>query len=100
MLLLRVNESEVEPQLIVDIINSTYGQEQVNMYKSAQATKQTELGIENLKKIKFPLPDISLQKEMVKELDAKKHDLKTLLEEIDNLRLLARKQFEGAVFDE
>lgn len=100
MLLLRVNESEVEPQLIVDIINSTYGQEQVNMYKSAQATKQTELGIENLKKIKFPLPDISLQKEMVKELDAKKHDLKTLLEEIDNLRLLARKQFEEAVFDE
>lgn len=100
MLLLQVNESEVEPQLIVDIINSTYGQEQVNMYKSAQATKQTELGIENLKKIKFPLPDISLQKEMVKELDAKKHDLKTLLEEIDNLRLLARKQFEEAVFDE
>ena len=39
-------------------------------------------------------------KEMVKELDAKKHDLKTLLEEIDNLRLLARKQFEEAVFDE
>ncbi len=100
MLLLRLNENEIEPQLIVDIINSTYGQEQVNMYKSAQATKQTELGIENLKKIKFPLPDISLQIKIVNELNVKKEALKILSIEIETLQLLAKKQFEEAIFSE
>lgn len=57
LLLLRLNNKIINPELFVEIFNSSYGQNQVNEIKSAQATKQTELGVSNLLKIYFPLPD-------------------------------------------
>ena len=59
---LRVNEDFVNPQLLVYLINSSFGQKQIEILKGAQATKQTELGVENMKKIVFPLPAKNLYK--------------------------------------
>lgn len=98
VLLLRVNEKEVDPQLLVAIINSSYGQAQVERYKSAQATKQTELGIENTKKFLFPLPSISEQRQIAAEIQKREIKAKALRGEAESLRQHAKKEFEEAVF--
>lgn len=98
MLLLRVNKDEVDPQLIVDLINSPFGQKQVEMYKSAQATKQTELGVDNTKRLLFPLPDISEQKRISAILQEKKEEVIALRNDSERLRLQAKKAFETNVF--
>lgn len=99
MLLLRVNQKEVDPQLIVDLINSPFGQKQVELNKSAQATKQTELGVDNTKRILFPLPDLSEQKRLSAITKEKKNRISALHRSAENLRLQAKKDFETAVFE-
>lgn len=54
LLLLRFDRNKVNPELFVELFNSDYGQNQVNDIKSAQATKQTELGVTNLIRLNFP----------------------------------------------
>ena len=98
MLLLRVNQAEVDPQLIVDLINSPFGQRQVELYKSAQATKQTELGVDNTKRFLFPLPDLPEQKRISAAVEEKKKRIIALYKESESLRLKAKKDFEAAVF--
>ncbi|MBR7033816.1 MAG: restriction endonuclease subunit S [Clostridia bacterium] len=100
MLLLRVNQEEVDPQLIVDLINSPFGQKQVEVNKSAQATKQTELGVDNTKRILFPLPDLSEQKRISFVVKEKKNKISALQKSAENLRMQAKKEFEEAVFGE
>lgn len=98
MLLLRVNSEEVDAQLIVDLINSPFGQKQVEIYKSAQATKQTELGIENTKKILFPLPNLSEQERISATIEERKHQMNSYINSANELRIHAKKEFEKNVF--
>lgn len=100
MLLLRVNQEEVDPQLIVDLINSPFGQKQVELYKSAQATKQTELGVDNTKRILFPLPDLFEQKRISAMMEEKKNRIDALHKNAENLRRQSKSEFEEAVFGE
>lgn len=99
ILLLRLNQKKINPLYYTYLLNSRFGQEQVNFVKSAQSTKQTELGIDNLKKIKFPYPDIDVQNEIVdviKKLKAKIEKLNNLAEQN---RKLAQKEFEKELFE-
>ena len=89
---------QVVPQLLVDLINSSFGQKQVEICKSAQATKQTELGIKNAKKILFPLPELSLQNEISAVVQEKKQQIRALQSNAEKLRQYAKKEFEKAVF--
>lgn len=98
ILLLRVNEAEVDPQLIVDLINSPFGQKQVELYKSAQATKQTELGIDNTRRILFPLPELAEQKKISAAIEDKKKVIIALREKSERLKQQAKHEFEIAVF--
>ena len=100
LLLLRVNLKEVNPELVVYLINSKYGQNQVQIYKSAQATKQTELGIENTKKILFPLPDIKKQNKLALHIREQENEMCLLSKNITYLRESAKKEFEEATFCE
>lgn len=100
LLLLRVNLKEVNPELVVYLINSKYGQNQVQIYKSAQATKQTELGIENTKKILFPLPDIKKQNKLALHIREQENEMCLLSKNITYLRESAKKEFEEAIFCE
>lgn len=99
MLLLRVNKREVHPQLLVDLINSSFGRKQVELYKSAQATKQTELGVENTKKLLFPLPELAVQNEIAADMRERKDRIRALRREAERLERQAEKEFEEAVFD-
>lgn len=100
MLCLRVDERYVNAQLLVYLINSSFGQKQIEMLKSAQATKQTELGVENVKKLLFPLPDRAEQDEIARRISAGKERIKAMRQRAENLRQLAKREFEEAVFCE
>ena len=99
ILLLRLNKQKINPLYYTYLFNSCFGQEQIDFVKSAQSTKQTELGIDNLKKIKFPYPDMDVQNEIVDTITK----LKAKIEKLNNLaeqnRKLAQEEFEKELFE-
>lgn len=98
LILLRLNKEKVNPYLFVILFNSKYGQRQVENIKSAQTTKQTELGVNNLKKIFFPLPHIELQNKIVEIIRDRKLEIKHLVKISQRNRDLAIKEFENEIF--
>lgn len=100
MLLLRVNSAEIDPLLWVYLFNSPLGQMQVDLYKSAQATKQTELGIENTKKIKFPLPSLTVQKSLSALIEKETLSIKEQRRQANELYQQAKSNFEEVIFGE
>lgn len=98
LLLLRLNFDLVNPLYYTLIFNSDFGQDQVNNIKSAQSTKQTELGVGNLKKIQTPLPPLSKQNEIVEHITALKEQMKALRHQAEQNRQQAIKDFENTIF--
>ena len=99
LLLLRIDRKQMNPELFVELFNSSFGQEQVNEIKSAQATKQTELGVANLMKIKMPIPDsLELQNEIIEHI--KNQRVIALSNKEKAILLLAdsEKEFENEIF--
>lgn len=97
VLLLRLNKEKIDPRYFTLVFNSRYGQEQVNNVKSAKTTKQTELGIENLKKIQIPIPPLNTQREIVAKLYAMYEEIADLQNTIP-YQEKATKQFEQIIF--
>lgn len=98
ILLIRVNE-RILPKYLVLILNSKFGQDQINKYKSALATKQTELGLENLKKIQIPLPSLEVQNAIVEHINKQKSQIKELRQLAETLRKEALEKFEKEIFE-
>ncbi len=98
VLLLRLNTDIVNPQYYVELFNSSYGQRQVNNIKSAQSTKQTELGTSNLQKIEFPLPPIEIQNEIATHISGLKQEIKKLRTTAESNRKAALTNFEQKIF--
>ena len=69
MLLLRLNKSVAEPRFVQLFLNSNKGQKLLLEKLGAQATKQVELGVNNLESIKIPLPPLETQRQIVEKLD-------------------------------
>lgn len=98
VLLLRLNKNCIEPQYFELVFNSRYGQEQVENVKSAKTTKQTELGVENLKRILIPIPPLKVQQDIVKRMTE-------LYKEVSDLQQLspyyqqAISKFETQIFE-
>ena len=99
ILLLRVNELEINPSYYVELFNSSFGQKQVNDIKSAQSTKQTELGVNNLNKIVFPLPPLKVQNKIAETITQMKTEIKDLKTHAKNNRQQAIKNFESEIFN-
>lgn len=97
VLLLRLNKEKIDPRYFTLVFNSRYGQEQVNNVKSAKTTKQTELGIENLKKIQIPIPPLNTQREIVAKLYAMYEEIADL-QNTTPYQVKAAKQFEQIIF--
>lgn len=99
MLLLRTNQEALSSRYLVHILNSDFGQNQIESLKSAKSTKQTELGVQNLKLIQFPLPGIEIQKKLAIKIE-EGNDLviknELLSEEFKDLAL---ESFESAIFN-
>jgi restriction endonuclease S subunit len=89
----------MNPELFVEIFNSDYGQNQMNDIKSAQATKQTELGTSNLARIKFPIPDdIELQNKIVSKIKEFRSQILHNLSNMKSLKKQAEEEFEQEIF--
>lgn len=99
MLLLRLNTELVNPLYYTYLLNSSFGQEQINYIKSAQSTKQTELGIDNLKLIKFPYPNIDIQNEIVAHIEELNEDIVNSRKQAEQNRISAQKEFEKELFE-
>ena len=67
--------------------------------KSAQSTKQTELGIDNLKLIKFPYPSIDIQNEIVAHIKELNEDIVNLRKQAEKNRIAAQEEFEKELFE-
>ena len=99
MLLLRLNRSIYNPILFVDLFNSSYIQTQIDKIKSAQATKQTELGINNLLKIRIPiLSNLQVQQTIITQIDTYKNEIKILRERVTLLKQQAEQEFKQTIF--
>jgi len=98
ILLLRFDISKVNPLFYTYLFNSTYGQKQVEQIKSAQSTKQTELGVSNLKKIVFPIPPLNIQKSIANYIAQLKDQIKSLQTQAKENRTQATVEFEGEIF--
>ncbi len=105
MLVLRLNEEYLMPEFIVMQINSIFGQKQVELLKGAQATKQTELGVDNLLKMKFVIPmneegspDLNAQKYIISEIKKIEKQIQQLSNQVVLLCKEANQQFEHAIF--
>lgn len=98
ILLLRLSKNKVLPKYFMYVFNSRYGQEQVANVKSAKTTKQTELGVENLKKIQIPIPPMAIQEKIVSELDIMYEEIADL-QRLDPYYEKALKTFETQIFE-
>lgn len=105
MLVLRLNTECLSPEFIVRQINSEFGQKQVDLLKGAQATKQTELGVDNLLKMKFVIPidsngnpDLIAQNNIVSEIKKIEMQIQELSSQVELLEIQAKQQFEDAIF--
>lgn len=97
MLLLRLNTENILPQYFVSIFNSEYGQKQVGLIKSAQSTKQTELGLDNLGKITFPLPSLEIQRRIVTKMEKMHAKIMTTREQYTSIIQSAKNDLMTAI---
>ncbi len=95
---LRVNNNLINPLFLTFLINSRYGQLQIENLKSAQSTNQTELGVLNILKIQIPLPNLSEQNIIIKKIN----NYKKIIERLKTKKELeinkALKEFENSIF--
>lgn len=98
ILLLRVNKKEIDPLFLTYFINSDLGQKQIDNIKSAIATKQTELGINNLKNLQFVIPPIVEQNKIALHIQELQGQIKVLKQESEINKVAALKEFETEVF--
>lgn len=99
ILLLRFNQEFINPLFFAFLFNSSFGQNQVNNIKSAQSTKQTELGVNNLKKILFPVPPLEMQNKIATYIANLKEQIKILYQQAEKNHKQAIVEFENTIFD-
>lgn len=98
ILLLRVNRNEIDPLFLTYCINSDLGQKQIDNIKSAIATKQTELGINNLKNLQFVIPPIEEQNKIALHIQELQEQIKVLKKASEMNKIAALEEFEKEVF--
>jgi len=100
IILLRIDKNKMNPELFVELFNSSFGQDQVNDLKSAQATKQTELGVTNLFKICMPVPDtMEFQNEILTKIRNERMTVQKLKIQAEQYRKQAKEEFEKEIFN-
>lgn len=98
LLLVRPIETKINGYFLTELFNTKFIQLQIDLIKSAKSTKQTELGVANLKKIKFPLPPVDVQYEIAKEIKELKSKKQKLDQEIIYLYSKAKDYVNNTLF--
>lgn len=97
VLLLRVNPQRLYPLYLSLLINSMYGQIQIENLKSSKTTNQTELGIYNLSKMTIPIPPLSEQVALVAKVQEINDEI-ALLQDVETVLLKANDYFKKQVY--
>ena len=97
ILLLRIFQQRLNPFFLSLLINSKYGQKQIEELKSAKTTHQTELGVNNLAKMSILLPPIAEQETIVAQMQ-KINDEIANLKDVDGVRAMAQTYFEQQIY--
>lgn len=98
VLLLRVSKVAVNPEFLCFLFNSPYVQSQIEQLKSAVATSQTELGVDNLRRVQVILPPLKEQKAIASELSRIRSQIPRK-ETIEDLLKNARIVFEQSIIE-
>jgi type I restriction enzyme S subunit len=98
IILLRVNSDKIDPLFLVTLLNHQYGQQQIESLKSAKSTKQTELGVQNLLKIFFPLPSLEKQNEIMQIVTVNTDKARDLVKLSQINQSIALEEFEKEIF--
>lgn len=98
ILLLRLNTEIINPKFFVYQFNSQFVQDQINEIKSAQSTKQTELGIDNLMLINFVIPEIKIQQDITNKIESIKKEITQLKISADEFKENAKTELEQILF--
>lgn len=98
VLLLRVNSEVLNPTYLSLVINSSYGQAQIERLKSAKTTKQTELGVANLMKLFFPMPPKNAQDNLSDKV-IQLNRIISSLKDVDAIKEEARTYFNNKIFN-
>jgi type I restriction enzyme, S subunit len=98
VLLVRLNQNLINPSFFVYQFNSAFIQSQIEQIKSAQSTKQTELGLDNLFKLNFKFPLLEIQTQIVNHITTQKEQIKNLRQQAEKLRKQAKENFEKEIF--
>jgi restriction endonuclease S subunit len=62
-------KTSIKPNYITLVINSRFGQNQIESLKGAKSTKQTELGVNNLSNLIIPLPPLAEQQAIAAKVE-------------------------------
>lgn len=100
VLLIRVAKQEINALFVTYFLNSTVGQQQIENIKSAVATKQTELGINNFKNLQFIVPTLDIQDKIADHITKLKEEIQELKKQSIKNRDLALFEFEQEIFNE
>ncbi len=100
VLLIRVAQQEINALFVTYFLNSTVGQQQIENIKSAVATKQTELGINNFKNLQFIVPPLDVQDKIADHVTKLKEEIQELKKQSIKNRDLALVEFEQEIFNE
>jgi type I restriction enzyme, S subunit len=98
MLLLRVNPEKVDARFLVKQFNAGFFQKQIDAIKSARATKQTELGVDNLLNLLFVIPPLPVQVEIIERIEVMKAEIIEAKSRTEELRRGAKEEFEAELF--
>lgn len=97
VMLLRVDKDAIDPTYLSLIINSHYGQSQIEQLKSAKTTKQTELGVANMRDFVVPMPPIKEQRMLSVTISAMNKKI-AQLSDVAHIKEEAKQYFEHKIF--
>ena len=100
IILIRLNKNFVFPDYFVNIFNSSFIQMQIDILKGAKTTKQTELGINNVLKLSFPLPNLEKQIVLVENIQKKENIIRELEGKVKSLYDEKKKIIEEEILSE
>jgi len=99
VLLLRLNNNVI-PEYVSYYLNSSIGQQEILNHRSAEATKQTELGVNNLGLVTIPLPPLEKQKEIAETITNNIEEKDTLKNVMNKLKVEAIESFGASIFEQ
>ena len=91
ILMLRLNSEHMMPYFFTELFNSRFVQLQIEVNKSAQSTKQTELGIDNTLNIEFPAPSLKDQEVIINQIKKSKSEISNNKILIENEQIKQKK---------